>query len=435
VLQAENPEKAQEIEHYAQFAKNNQRHGGISQKLDSLLVSECWTLPCGNVKGKHIITAGEVVLLHEEWDRDYFPIVKIDYTPPVVGFYPRGLGHILKTIQYEYDDVVNRMKDAQHLISNPHILLREGGSLQPSDISNEITVLEVSDLADVQVMNPISIAGDTFNYAATIKNTAFEISGVSQLAAMSRIPPGIDGASGKALREYNDMETERFASLAISWERMHKEIGEIILREMAYCDKDFIVKVVGKNTPIQEIKYSDLDLDIDDIIVQIFAVPDLPSKPAGKIAYMEELTQSGYLTPEEAADLSGQPDIDATLELKKAPRRAVDKIINRVLNDPNYDPFDYIDAYLDLEYMKVQATLHYNNVFANDDEDSAESQAIMDKLKQILITVDSMIQQATPPAPEGAMMPPMEGGVAPMPQGGGMESAPVPPEMAALMGI
>ena len=400
-LQSMFPEFVNEIENIPPVTDNfnGMRYGGASGRTtNTLIVAEVWDLPKGKkgeegyIKGSHCIMCGDVMLFEEEWEVDYFPIIKIEYTPPITGFYPRGLAHILGGIQAEYDDVIARMAEAQDLISHPTILLREGSTLTPSKISNEIgTILEVTEMNDIQIINPVSIAGDTFNYAAEIKNSAYEISGISRLSAASRLPTGIDGASGRALREYNDMESERFSSLTLSWEAFHKDIAEIILKEINRCNMDFIVKNINKNSPLQPIKYKDLQLDIDDIVIQMFSVPDLPNKPSAKIQLAEELVQSGYLSPEEAADLIGMPDVDSTLELKTSPRKAVEKILSRVINEVNY--FPDIDQFLDLEYFRLQALLHYNNVIANmDDEDDATNE-LLDKLKTILVQIDRIMQE------------------------------------------
>jgi len=435
-LQAQYPEFAVEIENISPMFEKDL--GALNRNQNEvILIAEVWDLPKGNkndksfIQGTHCIIAGDVLLFSEEWEVDYFPIVKIEYTPPITGYYPHGLAHILGGIQAEYDDVTSRMAEAQNLISHPTILLREGSTLSPSKISNEVgTILEVSDMNDIQVLNPISIAGDTFNYAESIKNTAYEISGISRLSAASRVPPGIDGASGRALREYNDMESERFASLTINWEDFHKDIASTILKEINRCNMDYEINSINKNAPIQPIRFKDLKINIDEIVVQMFSVPDLPSKPAGKIQLAEELTQSGYLSPEEAADLIGMPDVDSTLELKASPRRAVDKILGRVLNDVNY--FPEIDQFLDLVYFKRQALLQYNNVIANMDDESEITLNLLDKLKTLLVQLDEIMASEAPPPVEGGM--PAPGGAMPAPEGTGGGAMPDLGALAGLMG-
>ena len=436
-LQSQFPDRAEEIEDVSSLPSNSFGRARSGRVEDSILVVEGWTLPSGCIKGEHIICCGDMVLFHEEWDNDYFPIVKMEYNPPVFGYYPRGLAHILASMQAEHDDVLNRMSDAQHLISKPLVFLRDGSTLTEDHISNEIgTILRVEDMNDFQVVTPVSIAGDTFNYADRILNYASQVSGVSQVAMSGKMPAGIDGASGRALREYNDMQTERFVTLAQSWERMHKKAGEIILKELRRCGADFMVKATGRNKPLETIKYSDLDLDIDDIVVQIFAVPDLPSTPAGKIQYVEELTQSGQLKPEEAMDLLEMTDVDAMIELKQAPRNLVRKIVERIVNDTGYDPFDDISEYVDLQYLREMALLYYNQVLLNEDENYED---VSDVLKQVIVTVDGMLESPEPAAPtEATALPPELGGMPAAPIVGAPMAAPAGQEAAmqqALAGL
>lgn len=429
VLQAQFPDKAELLENVASIPGQNQNYTKTSRASDTILVVEGWTLPNGCLRGEHIICCGDVMLFQEEWDKDYFPIVKMEYGPPVFGFYPRGLAHILQGMQEEHDDVLNRMSEAQHLVSKPLVFLQEGSTLNEEHLSNEIgTVYTVSSMNDFQVITPVSIAGDTFNYADKILGYASQVSGVSQVAMSGRMPAGIDGASGKALREYNDMQTERFVYLAQSWERLHKKLGEIILKELRSCGSDFVVNATGRNKPMETINFKDLDLDIDDIVVQIFPVPDLPSTPAAKIQYVEELTQSGQLKPEEALDLLEITDVDATIELKQAPRNLVKKIVERVVNDPNYDPFDDVNEYIDLQYMRELALLHYNQVLVNEDEGWREA---ADKLKQIIVTVDGLLTE-NEQTPQEVMPSAATPGAAPQ-QPGMPDQAMVEQAMAGMM--
>ena len=433
VLQAQFPDRAVEIEDVGNLPDNSYGRHHQSRNIDSILTVEGWTLPNGSLKGEHIICCGNIILFQEEWDKDYFPIVKIEYTPPVFGYYPRGLAHILSTMQEEHDDVLNRMSEAQHLVSKPLIFLRDGAPLQEDHLSNEIgTILRVQDMNDVQVITPTSIASDTFNYADKILNYASQVSGVSQVAMSGRMPAGIDGASGRALREYNDMQTERFVFLAQSWEGMHKQLGEIILKELGSCNSDFVVKSSGRNKPLETIRFSDLDLDIDDIVVQIFPVPDLPSTPAGKIQYVEELTQSGQLKPEEAMDLLEMTDVDSMIELKQAPRNLVKKIIERVVNDEGYDPFDDISEYVDLAYLRELALLHYNQVLLNEDDRWEE---VSDILKGVIVTVDGLMETPAEGIPTDAMAPGALGAAMPMPNQNAAPAAPENDPAALLAGL
>jgi len=187
---------------------------------------------------------------------------------------------------------------------------------------------------------------------------------------------------------------------------------------------------------LETIQYSDLDLDIDDIVVQIFAVPDLPSTPAGKIQYVEELTQSGQLKLEEAMDLLEMTDVDAMIELKQAPRNLVRKIIERVVNDTGYDPFEDISEYVDLQYLREMALLYYNQVLLNEDENYED---VSDVLKQVIVTVDGMLESPEPAVPtEATALPPELGGMPAAPMAGAPMAAPAGQEAAmrqALAGL
>ena len=416
-LIANYPEKADELRNIKQASStstttttyNRANKGANSGDKTSVIVSEVWDLPYGDKAGFHAIFCGDVMLFEEEWNVDYLPILKLEYIPPVTGYYPRGLAHEIGAIQREHDKVTRRIALAQDLISSPKILMRKGSSINPAFYTNEVgTILEVDELDDVRVLTPQSIAGDTFNYVEMLKNSAYETSGVSRLAASAKMPSGVDRASGRALREYHDLETERFASLTLSWEAFHRDLGETILREINRAGLDYVVDSYSRNHPLCRITFDDLNLDVDNLVIQIFGVPDLPSTPAGRIQLAEELTASEYLTPEEASELVNVPDIDSLLELKQAPRKACEKIVSRIMNEREYMP--EVDKFLDLEYLQEILILHYNNVIANMDEEDRETERLLTKIKKVLIMADRLTKSLQPPAeaPAAPMMP-MEG--------------------------
>lgn len=386
------------------------------------VVVEAWTLPCGSLPGKHVITIGNFVVFEEEWDRPYLPFIHLQYSRPQRGYYTRGLYQEIAPIQREITKVAQRISDAQRLLSAPKVFHKKSGVTPQALFTNEVgQLIEVSDMNEFQIWTPPPMSGENFSYLNQLIARAYEISGVSQLSSSSKMPAGIDGASGKALREYNDIETERFALLAQEWERSHKELAEILINEISH-NGEFFVKSFDRNSPIEKIGFKDLDIDIDDVVVSLFPVSALPSRPEAKMQSVQELITAGFVDERDAMDLLDIPDLDAYSEVKNSPKGAADKIINAIIDKQVYiNP----EPMLDLDYIKTQATFYYNMVFKNAEFDdngnfSDVTNTTLDQLRMLMEDVAVMLSSAQEPAPAPA---------APgLPQGLGMGAS---PEMAA----
>lgn len=380
---------------------------------ENVTLCEMWTLPCGDELGHHVITAGSQVLVNEEYDKEYFPFIHLQYSKPVRGFFSKGLYQELAPLQRELDRVFTSIHDSHRLLSAPKIFMTKGSMNNMSRITNEVgEIIEVSNISDIKVVTPSPIDAGTFTYLDRLKSWIFEVSGVSYLSATSKMPTGIDGASGKALREYNDIETERFALLAQNWEKIMKDLCVLLLKEINY-NGDLSVKYYDRTTPLTEIKFSDLDITIDDISVSVYPASSLPQRPEARLATVQEMIQAGFIDEKSALELLDLPDTDAFSEVKNAPKKAVDKLINTILDEQIYLS---VEPFFDLQYLIEQATLYYNLVFGNWDVNKKKTQNVLGMLEQLIQDASYLMEEAQ--KPEG--MPQGEA----LPEGLGIEASP-----------
>ena len=376
--------------------------------VNSGAVVEAWSLPVGNLPGKHVISLGTTVLEVEEWDKDYFPFVHLQYTKPERGYYTKGIFQEIAPLQREAQKVIQRISDEQRLMSNVVYKRKRGSKIEDSLITNEIgTIIDVDNMDDLQVVPPPPMSGEKLGYLNQIVQKMYEMSGVSQLSASSRLPAGIDGASARALREYNDIQTERFALLAQEWEDAHESLAELVIKEINSNGK-FPVKCFDREGQLETIDFVDLGLDIDNITVGIFPVSALPSTPEAKLATLNEWVTSGLIDKKDMMDLMDAPDLDAFSVIENAPKRAVDRIINSILDDQIYIPPEDL---MDLDYLKKQSVLYYNKMLESGKVDKHGAydkltNVILDLFRQLVEDTAALLEKATapatpPPAPGG----------------------------------
>lgn len=397
--------------------------------LENVLVVEAWHKTIDDKPGKHIICLSNGVLFEEEWDRDYLPFVSLTFTDPLSGYYSNGLVEELADLQNELTTMMDRIQEAHQLQTAPKIFVNKNAKIAASDINNEISTIYEVDLPPGVPVNsvlyhisPQAIGGDSYQYVENIYNKMFATSGINAMHAASRKEPGIE--SGIAIREMNDLQTERFALLSQKWADLHREVYDLQVKLIHDEGSNETIKVfVDDGNSLEKITFSELDLNIDDISIEIYPASELPSKPEAKLQYIMELAANQLIDPQDIPSLLDLPDIRAYNQINDAPKKAVNNYISQVMRLGEDDILPAIEDFMDLGYLIKRAKLYQNHIIA---EYGREGEAD-DKINKLSIVIERATAMMGPPPaalPTGAPQP-QEGGQAA--QGG------VPPELAALM--
>ena len=315
---------------------------------DMVLVVESWRLPDkeGAQNGKHTITIPNHTLLEEDWKHDYFPFVFHKWGLRQLGFWGQGLAEQLTGLQLEINKILRTIQVSMHLVSVPKVFVEMGSKVVASHLDNKIGgVIEYTGTAPTPGQLG-TIPPELFNHLDRLYSRAFEIAGVSQLSATAAKPAGLN--SGKALRVYNDLETERFMNVMMRYEQVFLDSARIMIdlaKEIAEEDPEYSVKVKGKDF-FETIKWKDIDLDDDKYVMSMFPTSALSTTPAARMQDVQELMAAfpNLMTEEEAMKLLDLPDTQAYYGFKTAPGEDIDRTIERFIDKGTYEtPEPYQD--------------------------------------------------------------------------------------------
>lgn len=231
------------------------------------------------------------------------------------------------------------------------------------------------------------------------------------------LPSGLDAAV--ALREYNDIESERFAPQHQDWEQFFLDFSElsITLITEQYGWKGYKVLVPGRRD-LLEVDWAKINLKRDQYVMQTFPASSLPQTPGAKYQKVKEMLQDGFIDKPVAQRLLEYPDIDAESNLGNAIIDDADATISAVLDDeePRLMP---LEPYQNLDLIIQRANAAY--LYARHRGCPEERLTL---LRQLIDTATQQKAQAmTPPpgAPMSAAAPPMPGPMSaaapPMPGG------------------
>lgn len=358
--------------------------------FDSVPVFEGWHLGLDKAPGRHAIIIDGADLQDEDWEWDRFPFTKLPFNPRRIGWWGQGIPEQLIGLQTEINKLLRSIQIAHHLLSAPAVFVEANSNVLTSTMNNEIgrIVKYSGTMPEVKIFQ--TVAPEIYEHLERLYMRAFEIVGISQLSAQSKKPMGLD--SGKALREYYDIETERFALLAIRWEQFHLDEAELHLlcaKELNKKIKDYSVPAQTKNS-IEYINWKDVDMERDAFLMQAFPVSSLPREPAARLQYVNELAQAGYIDPDTTIQLMNFPDLEAYQSKRLAGRTLIEKIVNDILDGKkSLSP----EPEMDLEYGTKFAQLSYNYALVNNAPDDV-LENLRNFLSQIQFIKDKAVEAA-----------------------------------------
>ncbi len=311
--------------------------------------------------GKHFIGISTATFVYEDFKKEKIPYTRIQYVPNAVGYYGKGVAEIITGHQVELNRMLRRISRSMNIMSSPNILVDYMSEIIDTHFNNEVGTIIKYKGAPPAYNFPMGINPVAIDWFLTVYQKAFEEIGLSQLTAQSKKPSGLD--SGKALREYNDIETERFAELAQAWEQFHLDIADAIIdhsKQIAEEGGDVVVLSPDKYGA-QKIDFKKIKLKNSEYVMQVYPTSMLPKTPAGRLAYVQEMLAAGLLEPQEGLSLLEFPDVSEITENKNAGTDDIKWTVYTIIEDGVYNPpepyqnLDYGIQYMNSTYLRMKS--------------------------------------------------------------------------------
>lgn len=353
-LKADFPEKEKEISQVqdAYYDSNMQVN---TSNIDLTYVIEAWRLPStrSSKDGRKALCISNCTLVDEAWERDYFPFPHLRYGEPLQGFWGEGICDILVGIQTEINKVARRIQHSIHIGSVPRVFYEYSSDFVKSHFSNEIGTMVGYRGTAPTVVTPQVVPADVFAHLDRLYKYGYELTGVSQLSAKGEKPSGL--SSGKAIREYSDIESERFAEFQDNFNQYHIETAKMLIDEaedLSKKNKD--LQVMAKTNDFAEkIKWSEVRMDKADYVQHVYPTNLLPSTPEGKLSTAIEMTDAGFFSKDEALSLLDYPDVKSIVTIKRAKINDILDTIEHMIDKGEYlppEPYQSLD--LGIEYCQ-----------------------------------------------------------------------------------
>jgi hypothetical protein len=414
------PEFAEEID----SAHAEDQHWTWYAKIspDRVAVVESWRLPSrpGAKDGRHTITIHGADLLDEPYKKDCFPFLFYRWNDLPTGFYGQGLAEQLVTIQLRVNKLNKFIDECQDRIAVPRVYVDVASKVLKGHITDNRIGVVIPYRGQKPIFEtPMAVAPEVYQRLEALKRSAFELAGITQLSAQGKKPVGLESAV--ALREYNDIETQRFSIQAQRYEEAFLHLARMLVSQAKeiYKGGQDIEETWNSRDLTKTIKWSDVDLEEDQFRMSVEAASILSRTPAGRLQQVIELVQGGLIGPEEGRKLLGHPDLEAEGNLLNASIEDLDALIENI-REGEYEP---PEPFQNLAEGVKRLQLSYLA-----DKRNGAPEEVLELYRNWIEQAQFML--APPPAPEmPAMLPANEQ----MPMDPGLAGAPMDPNAVPMM--
>lgn len=379
---------------------------------DLVLVVEGWHLKSGKdaKDGRHTIACSSGIILDEEFNKDKFPFVFLQYSPRLLGFWAQGLAEQLMGTQVEINSLLYTISKAIKLVGVPRVFVESGSKVTKASFNNEVgSIITYTGVKPQYEVAP-AVPQELYAQLQRLIDYGYQQCGVSSLQATSQKPAGLN--SGEAIRSYDDISTDRFNALSRRYDNVFIDLAYAITdlaKDIAERDGKYQTVYPNKNGT-KQIDLPEMSLIQDPFVIQVFNQSSLPRDPAGRMQKVTEMIQSGMITIREGRRLLDYPDLEQVEKLANASEERILQILDKIVEDGEYTP---PDPFMDIQLANDLCVQYYNLYSANKlEEDRCE----------MLRTFFSQVQtlkQAAMPQPAAA---PMAPGAQP-----GLPEAPIAP--------
>jgi hypothetical protein len=365
---------------------------------DQIIVAEGWHLPSGKEAkdGLHTIVCDSGIIFEEDYKKSKFPFVFQHYSPRLLGPWGQGLAEQLMGTQVEINKLLVTISQAINLVGVPRVFVEDGSKVVKAHLNNSIgAIVTYRGTKPMYEVAPC-VPAELYQQLQRLVEYAYQQSGISSLSAASQKPVGLD--SGAALREYDDLQTDRFAALAKRRENTFIELAYQIIdqaKDIAERDGKYQTVFPDKNG-VKEIDLPKASLLDDPFVIQCYDVSSLPHDPAGRLQKVTEMMQAGLISPQEGRRLLSFPDIDQEDKLANAAEERILMVLDDMVESSKYCP---PDPWMPLDLAEQKVTAYINLYGAAKLEESK-----MQLLRNFFSQIQALKMAAQPPQPVSSPM-------------------------------
>lgn len=309
--------------------------------------------------GVHAISIRGRVIHRGEWKRQRLPYSFLHWSPPDDGFWGTGLAEELAPIQWAIDQTVTVLNEGFRLGAPLKVFLQRQSKIIRTQLVPLVGAIVEHTGAKPDISAPSNpVSQQQIQWLVQLFQWAYEIAGVSQMAAMGKKPGSLE--SGEALRTYHDFETERFQHVENQYQNLALDCAERSIDEAKdiYGSKSkdgepighkFHAKWVHRDV-IEKINWGDVDMARDCFKLKLKPVNYLSGTWSGRVDKAQDLAKAGLVPGPWLLPLFDSPDLERFTRLQTAMFNYAEWTVERLMDDAAAMPQPHSVA--DLEFLE-----------------------------------------------------------------------------------
>lgn len=278
---------------------------------DHVVLVEAWHLTTDSEEGFTCMVCDGSELYKKSWTFDWAPIVVLYWSPPVSGFYGDGVAYRQYGRQRRINYLYRWVQRCQDLIAVPRVWVDATNGPLRVQLSNEIGEIVGIRGNKPEFQSPQAVGQEIYRWLDQLEAGGYEDEGISQMSASNQLPQGIESAP--AQREYSFKEGQRFAPVSQRWEdaiASETATKAIALYKRHYDSGEVPKTKWSSRLLVEEIPWDEVDLDTAQYEIRVEASSLQDLSPSGRLQAAIDLSQTGWIPPEEGRRLLMHPDIE-----------------------------------------------------------------------------------------------------------------------------
>lgn len=335
---------------------------------NDLVVIESWRLPIGvkgapgYVPGRYTKCIDGLTIVDDEYHKPYYPFAILCWEPPISGWYGIGLAERIMGVQLALNRRNLQMERKHDHGAFPTTwVARQDAALAQATASvmqNTLgTVAVYNGPVPPKTENPPAIHPGELEDAERLSRKAYEISGVSRMAAQAMKPAGIE--TGVALREYRDQTTQRFATQEGGFEAFVIDVYWLVVDTCKDLGADAPKVVRRTRFGARQIEWSQVDMQ--EIRYWIGAAPTLSRTRSGRLQMVIDMAAQGIISQDEAKRQIGHPDFARAESLFNAAMENVEHFLEEIAEGRTLTPEPFMNLRL-LVWRAQQQYLEWSTI-------------------------------------------------------------------------
>src|ERR1043165_6360028 len=184
--------------------------------------------------------------------------------------------------QVEINKLLYQISKSINLVGVPRVFVEDGSKVMKTAFNNEVgSIITYRGTPPVYSVAPC-VPGEMYEQLQRLINYAYQQSGVSALSAAAQKPAGLN--SGEAIRNYDDLQSDRFSSLVRRYDTLFVDLAYQVIdlaKDIAEREGSYQTIYPNKNG-IKEIELPKIEMLDDPFVIQCYDSSMLPRDPAGR---------------------------------------------------------------------------------------------------------------------------------------------------------